>query len=73
MVIEQTINKQLQFTYFLTIEDKIIDKNRNDTMGQSNNNINPLNCVLKILKHSFSNIEFNYMSADETEKNYKNP
>jgi hypothetical protein len=72
VVIEQTINDYNSFNnYFLTIEDKIIDMNRNDSMGQSNNSINPLNCMLQILKHPFSNIKFNYTSTDEIEKNYE--
>jgi hypothetical protein len=47
--------------YIQTIADKIIDNNINDKMVQSNNNNNPINCLLQILKHFFPNIKFNNM------------
>jgi len=47
--------------YFLRIADKIIDNNGNDKLVQSNNNNNPLNYMLQILKHPFPNTKFNYM------------
>jgi hypothetical protein len=46
--------------YFLTIVNKIIDDNRNDKIGQSNNLNNPLYYMLQIFKHPFPNIKFNY-------------
>jgi hypothetical protein len=47
--------------YFVITADKIIDNNGNDKMVESNNNNNPLNYMLQILKHPFPNIKFNYM------------
>jgi len=47
--------------YSLRIADKIIDNNGNDKMVHSNNNNNPLNYMLQILKHPFPNTKFNYM------------
>jgi hypothetical protein len=55
--------------YFLTIADTIID-NRNDKIGQSNNNNNPVSYMLQIFKHPFPNIKFNHTSTNEIEKNY---
>jgi len=56
--------------YFLTIADTIIDNNRKDKIGQSNNNNNPVSYMLQIFKHPFPNIKFNYTSTNEIEKNY---
>jgi hypothetical protein len=55
--------------YLLIIADIIID-NRNDKIGQSNNNNNPGSYMLQIFKHPFPNIKFNYTSTNEIDKNY---
>jgi len=46
--------------YFQTVADKVIDNNVYNKIDQSNNNSNPLNYMLQILKHPIPNIKFNY-------------
>jgi hypothetical protein len=46
--------------YFQTVADKVIYNNVYDKIDQSNNNSNPLNYMLQILKHPIPNIKFNY-------------
>jgi hypothetical protein len=51
-----------------TITDTIIGNNRNDKIGESNNNKYPINYMFQIFKHHFPNIKFNYTSTNEIEK-----
>jgi len=55
---------------FLTIANKIIDDNRNDKIGQSNNPNNPLNAPLICFKFLSALSQTLNLIMHEIEKNY---